>query len=182
MNIKPLRLIPGDCIGIVAPASPERECGRVERGVRYLEKLGYRVMIGKHVEKRNGYLAGTDAQRAADINKMFADKRVKAIFSTRGGYGTPRILPLLDYKLIARNPKIFVGFSDITALNLALLEKAKLISFNGALPGVDFWKDEINPFTEEYFWRVLTSPEPLGKITSDKRIALKKLHSGNAEG
>jgi muramoyltetrapeptide carboxypeptidase len=182
MITKPERLRRGDCIGIVAPASPERSAGRVERGVRYLEKLGYRVIMGKHIEKRNGYLAGTDAQRAEDINKMFADKRVKAIFSTRGGYGTPRILPLLDYKLIARNPKIFVGFSDITAINLALLEKAKLVSFNGALPGVDFWKDDINPFTEDYFWRVLTSPEPLGKLSNDNRISLKKLHGGNAEG
>lgn len=159
--IKPTRLRKGDVIGLVAPSSPEKTTGRVEKGVRYLEKCGYRVIVGAHIEDRNGYLAGSDADRAADLNAMFANKNIKAVMCTRGGYGAARILPLLDWAMIKRNPKIFVGFSDGTALNLALLAKANLVSFTGALPGVDLWKEKINAFTEEHFWRAITSPKPL---------------------
>ncbi len=165
--IPPARLKRGDVIGIVAPSSPEKFSGRVQKGVEYLESLGYRVRIGRHVEERNGYLAGSDEQRADDLNTMFADRSVAAIFCTRGGYGSARILPLLDWSVIRRNPKIFVGFSDGTALNLALLAKARLISFTGAVPGVDFWKEKIDPFTEEHFWRMISGSSAPLRVACD---------------
>ena len=102
--IKPPALHRGDVIGIISPASPVSSDEKIEKGVIYLEQLGYKVKLGKHVRATHGYLAGTDSNRAHDINDMFKDKQVKAIFSLRGGYGTPRLLPLINYKLIKQNP------------------------------------------------------------------------------
>src|SRR5690349_10972812 len=97
MIIKPRALKKGDLIGIVAPASPPSSTQKIFKGAEYLERLGYRVQRGKNVEKIYGYLAGTDMERAEDINDMFKDPAIKAIIAVRGGYGTPRILPLLNY-------------------------------------------------------------------------------------
>lgn len=152
----PNPLAKGDLIGIISPASPLDDISRLERGVRYLESLGYRTILGPYSTRHLGYLAGTDRERVRDIHTMFADKRVKAIFCTRGGYGTPRLLPLIDYSLIARNPKILVGYSDITALALAFWRKCRLVTFHGPMLGVEM-ADEMNTFAEESFWRVLTS-------------------------
>jgi muramoyltetrapeptide carboxypeptidase len=153
----PPRLRPGDCLGIIAPASPVDDPSRIERGVRYLEGLGYRTLPGKHLTSRSGYLAGTDDERASDIHAMFSDPRVKGIFCLRGGYGTPRLLGLLNYRLIARHPKVFVGYSDITALHLAFYARAGLVSFHGPMVGVDMIAG-MDPFAEEALWGLLTSP------------------------
>jgi muramoyltetrapeptide carboxypeptidase len=153
----PARLRPGDLIGVIAPASPMDDCTRVERGVRYLESCGYRTITGKHAGKRSGYLAGTDEERAEDIGAMFADRRVNAIICIRGGYGTPRLLARLDYAVIRKNPKIFVGYSDITALHLAFWARARLVTFHGPMLGVDM-AGTMDPFAEEALWRLLTSP------------------------
>jgi muramoyltetrapeptide carboxypeptidase len=154
--LKPSKLKKGDLIGIVSPASPIADLSKIDRGIRYLESLGYRALVGEHVSKTAGYLAGTDDQRVADLHAMFANRRVKAILSVRGGYGTPRLLPLLDYKLVARNPKILVGFSDLTALQLALWKRCSLVTFHGPMLGVDM-VDGMESFSEEMFWRMVTS-------------------------
>ncbi len=161
--LKPRKLKRGDLIGIVSPASPVADATRVEKGVRYLESLGYRVKVGRNVGKTFGYLAGTDAERAADLHEMFADPDVKAIVCVRGGYGTPRLLALLNYRLIARHPKIFVGFSDVTALQLAIWKKCRLITFHGPMAGVEM-ANAMDPFTEEMFWRCLTSEKKLNAV------------------
>lgn len=161
--VKPPRLRPGDLIGLVSPASRIADAGRVERAVRYLEGLGYRVRVAPNALKQNAYLAGTDEERASDIHEMFEDSRVRAIFCIRGGYGSPRILPLLRYRLIARNPKIFVGYSDITVLHLAFWRKAGLVTFHGPMAGVDL-ADPMDSFTEELFWGLLTSPQRRGPV------------------
>lgn len=152
----PPRLHQGDLLGIIAPASPTDDPSRIERGVRYLEGLGYRTILGKHITHRTGYLAGTDAERAEDIHAMFSDTRVKGIFCLRGGYGTPRLLGMLNYRLIARNPKVFVGYSDITALHFAFRACAGLVSFHGPMVGVDMIAG-MDPFAEEALWGLLTS-------------------------
>jgi muramoyltetrapeptide carboxypeptidase len=152
----PPRLHPGDLLGIIAPASPTDDPSRIERGVRYLEGLGYRTLLGRHITHRSGYLAGTDAERAEDLHAMFSDARVKGIFCLRGGYGTPRLLGMLDYRLIARNPKVFVGYSDITALHFAFRARAGLVSFHGPMVGVDMIAG-MDPFAEEALWGLLTS-------------------------
>lgn len=161
--LKPQRLKPGDLIGLVSPASPIADLTRIEKGVRYLESLGYRVRVGRTVGKVHGYLAGTDEERAADLHAMFADPAVKAIVCVRGGYGTPRLLSRLDYRLIRRNPKIFVGFSDITALQLALWRKCRLITFHGPMAGVEM-ANTMDAYTEEMFWRCLTSAKSPGDV------------------
>jgi len=181
MDIRiPARLAQGDLIGIVAPASPIDDPTRIERGVRYLESIGYRALVGKHVTERIGYLAGTDEQRGEDLHAMFADRRVKAVFCLRGGYGTPRLLRRLDYRLIARHPKIFVGYSDITALHLAFWSKARLVSFHGPMLGVDM-AGAMDPFAEESFWRVLTSGERTMRLVPPGRTAVT-LRGGTGSG
>ena len=179
MNIiKPLRLRKGDLISIISPASAPLDAEKVHHGARYFESLGYRVTISKNVFSVNGYLAGTDDERAEDLNQAFADKNVKAIMCSRGGYGTPRILDRVDYELIRRNPKIFVGYSDITALQLAIFKKTGLITFSGPMMAVEFGVEsgkKLDSFTEERFFDVITSNKKVGEIKSHKdyRISFK---------
>lgn len=179
--IKPSALQKGDVIGIIAPASPPSVTEKITKGAEYLERLGYSVKLGRNVNKVYGYLAGTDQERADDIHEMFADKSVKAIVSVRGGYGTPRLLPLLNYSLIKKNPKILVGYSDLTGLQLAIFKKTGLITFAGPMAGVEMWK-EIDPFTEEHFWRMVTSKKKPGSVQPSDVKSLTPLNSGTATG
>ncbi len=164
MNIlKPARLRKGDLIGLISPASRIADADRIEHATRYLEGLGYRTAVGSGAARLHGYLAGTDDERAAELHAMFEDPAVKAVFCIRGGYGTPRLLPLLRYRAIARNPKIFVGYSDITALHMAFWKHAGLVTFHGPMAGVDM-AVPMDPFTEEIFWRLLTSARKGGTV------------------
>lgn len=181
MTLKPNALKKGDVIGIVSPASPPSSTEKIFKGAEYLERLGYRVKIGRNTEKIYGYLAGTDRERASDINEMFADKEVKAIIAVRGGYGTPRLLPLLNYPMIKRNPKILVGYSDLTALQLAIYRKTGLLTFSGPMAGVEMFKG-IDPFTEEHFWRCVTSTKKLGVFSNPDDRPLTPLSLGKASG
>jgi muramoyltetrapeptide carboxypeptidase len=162
-SLKAPRLRAGDLIGIVSPASTIADPSRIDRGIAYLEKQGYRTLLGKHVLKTYGYLAGTDAERAEDLHAMFRNPEVKAVMCIRGGYGTPRLLSNVDYRLIARNPKIFVGYSDITSLQLAIWKKCRLITFQGPMVGVDF-PDGLDKLTEGLFWHLLTSTKKAGSV------------------
>jgi len=178
MDIRtPARLIKGDLIGIVSPGSPIDDLTSVEKGVSY---LGYRTVVGNHIARRVGYLAGTDEERANDLHLMFADKRVKAILCVRGGYGSPRLLTLLNYRLIAHNPKIFVGYSDITALHLAFWSRSRLVTYHGPMLGVDM-AGEMDPFAEEALWRVLTSPQRRMMLVANGGTAVG-LHGGAGTG
>lgn len=178
--ILPKALIGPSTIGIVSPSSPQRDPQRLDRGIAYLEGLGHTVVVAPHARSVHAqYLAGTDAERVADIHQMFTDPRIDAIFCARGGYGTPRILDLVDYELIARNPKIFVGFSDTTALQFAIYKKSGLVTFSGVLPSVDM-ADEFDAESEEWFWRVLSSTKPLG--LHHQSIPIQMLQAGAADG
>ena len=179
--IKPKRLQKGDVIGIISPASAPEDDNLVTKGIRYIESFGYRTELGKNVGKARGYLAGTDEERIDDIHQMFRDKNIKAIFCLRGGYGAFRLLDKINYKLIRNNPKIFVGFSEITSLQMAILQKAKLITFAGPMVVPNFSKD-INPFTEENFWRLITSNKKVGKIKFSESEKLPNINSGNVTG
>ena len=108
---KRLRL--GDTIGLISPASPEN-VNAIKQGILFLKNLGFNVLEGKHLYDKWGYLAGKDKDRASDVMEMFEDKEVDMILCIRGGYGSSRILPYLNYDIIKKNPKIFAGFSDIT--------------------------------------------------------------------
>jgi len=157
----------GDIIGICAPASAPDTTATLDAGIRYLERLGYRIKLGRNVHRKRGYLAGTDAQRAADLNSLFGDPRVKAIFTVRGGYGSHRILPLLNYRAIKRNPKILVGYSDITALQLAIFAKTRLLSFSGPMVASDMGRSFTGE-AEAWFWRCMTSARKLPPLPCRK--------------
>lgn len=140
------RIEKGDTIGIVAPASIESDIN-IEKGIAKLTSLGYKIKKGKHIYDKWGYLAGKDNDRAEDIMNMFSDKDVKMILCIRGGYGAMRILPYLDFSKIRKNPKLFMGYSDITILLNTLYEREGLITFHGPMLNSDFNMKE----TEECF-------------------------------
>jgi muramoyltetrapeptide carboxypeptidase len=179
--IKPKKLNKKDTIGIISPASSPDDLTRIEKGVKYFEKLGYRVELGENVGKYRGYLAGADEGRLKDIHSMFSNKNVKAIIAVRGGYGSPRLLDKIDYDLIKKNPKIFVGYSDITVLNNAFFKKSGLVTFSGPMLAVDFF-DNVDAFTEEFFWNVVTSTKPIGKTPLPDGEKCFSLVRGKAEG
>jgi len=130
--IKAERLYKGDTIGLISPAGPAEE-DLLYSGIHTLEQMGFKIKLGNHVQERKYYLAGNDEDRAEDLNKMFSDPEVKGIFCVRGGYGSTRILHMIDYDIIAGNPKVFIGYSDITALHLAIEKKTGLVTFHGPM-------------------------------------------------
>jgi muramoyltetrapeptide carboxypeptidase len=135
--IKPRRLKQGDTIGLIVPASPVSE-EKIQKTISNLEGSGFKLKFGTHIRANNGHLAGTDEERLADLHAMFADKTVDAVWCIRGGYGCTRLLPNIDYKLIKANPKIFIGYSDITALHQAIHQATGLVSFHGPVGASDF--------------------------------------------
>ena len=128
--IKPSRLMPGDQVGVISPAGPVNESDLLP-GIKLLESAGFKVRLAPHVYDRQGYLAGNDEARLSDFHSMFRNPDVKAVFCARGGYGSLRLIDKIDYGLILENPKIFVGYSDITALLMAIYAKTGLITFHG---------------------------------------------------
>lgn len=156
-------LKPHDLVGIVAPAGPLLDHGVLDKGLQTLHTLGFRTTVGRHALAASGYLAGADAQRAAELMEMFSRPEVRAIVCLRGGYGTMRLLDDIDYDLIRKNPKILVGFSDITGLHLAIRKRCGLVTFHGPMVSTDFGK-QLSTFTREQFLRVLTAgagPRPI---------------------
>ncbi len=147
--IKPPRLRVGDTVALVAPASVV-EPDDIDSARQTLMKLGLKVKLGEYVLGRYGYLAGKDSERAFDINAMFTDESVQAIIGMRGGWGCNRILPLLDYTSIRSNPKIILGYSDITSLLLAIGARSRIITFHGPV-ATSTWND----FTLSYLKPVL---------------------------
>ncbi len=162
--IKPARLNYGDTIGIVAPASAPPDPKAIDRSMEAIERLGFKPKLAPNARRRWGFLAGSDRERAADVMKMFVDRKVNAILCVRGGYGTARLLPLLDYKTIRANAKIFIGYSDITSLHCAFLVKANLVSFHGPMLNSDFIKDALPDFTLQSFLRTLMEAKPSGSV------------------
>lgn len=129
--LKPRKLEKGQTIGVIAPSSPPRQPEEIDRWLERIQELGFRVKQGKHLYDRHGYLAGLDEDRAADVNAMFGDDTVDAIICLRSGYGSARTLPYLDYELIRHNPKMIIGFSDLTALINVIHSKTGLVTFHG---------------------------------------------------
>lgn len=150
----PLPLNAGDTVALVSPSKATDEPLDLQIAQEVMQALGFKVKTGKHLAARRGHLAGTDAERASDINAMFADKEVKAIICLRGGSGAARVLPLLDYDLIRNNPKILLGYSDITALHNAIHAQTGLVTFHGP-NGTGSW----NSFNADQFRRVFLQRE-----------------------
>lgn len=144
----------GDVISIVAPGSPVGDRIALQRGIRAIENRGYQVDESRYLFDREFFHAGSDALRAGELNRSFADTSVSAIISARGGAGSIRILPLIDYDMVARNPKIFLGYSDTTALQSAILRRSGLVSFYGPMVETDLGRQPSTARTEE-LWDLL---------------------------
>jgi muramoyltetrapeptide carboxypeptidase len=161
-------LVSGDIIAIAAPSSPfEKES--LYRGISVLEEMGFRVMIPDGLFERDGYLAGDDRHRAEILHQLFADRRVKAIICARGGFGAMRILSLLDTEMIRNNPKIFIGYSDITALLSVLYSQCSLTVFHGQM--MEKLADS-DPKTKESLRMALCS-EKLPAIKAENGLLIK---------
>ncbi len=178
--IKPPRLKMGDTIGVLSPASPVNR-RKLNLGILKLGKLGFKVVLDKNVLAKTGFLAGKDKLRAKAVNSMFANPKIKAIFSARGGYGTLRILDLLNYNLIKKNPKILLGFSDLTALHLAIYKKCNLVTFHGPMVGSDF--SRLSRYNKNYFFKAVSQKKPIGKIQNSNKVGnWKVITPGRAAG
>jgi muramoyltetrapeptide carboxypeptidase len=151
---RPKRLERGDRVALVGPASATFLREELEIARESLQALGLEVVIGGHLRDRHGYLAGSDRDRAADINRFFSAPEIRAVLPIRGGWGSSRLLPYLDYDAIRRNPKVVVGYSDITALLLAMHARSGLVTFHGP-NGMGRW----DRYSVEHFTRVLFDGE-----------------------
>lgn len=180
--IHPRPLFPGDTLGIIAPASAPPKPKNVDRAIAVLEKLGFKTKLAPNVHRRLGYLAGTDRERAGDLMRMFTDKKVDAILCVRGGYGTARLLPRLDYQTIRTNAKIFVGYSDITSLHCAFLTQAGMVSFHGPMLNSDFALPNLPDFTLKSFLTTLAGGLTTGISSGYDGRTVTVLRSGKARG
>lgn len=153
-RLLPVPLNRGDTVGLVSPSAATDDLLNLQLAREVLEALGLKVRTGAHYASRRGHLAGTDAERAGDLNTMFADTQIKGIICARGGSGAARILPLLDYDAIRRNPKVLLGYSDITALHNAIQARTGLVTFHGP-NGTGSW----NKFNADQFRRLFFDRE-----------------------
>ncbi|MBU1923465.1 MAG: LD-carboxypeptidase, partial [Candidatus Omnitrophica bacterium] len=175
--VRPRRLRQGDTVGIVAPAW-SFDSDNFKRGVEELKGMGFRVKYENAIFSNYWSMAGYDKERAAQINRMFADKEVKAIFCAKAGYGSIRTIPYLDKKIISNNPKIFIGYSDITILLYYLYKIAGMVVFHGPVVSGEM-RPEMNSISRDYLLRAITQPVPMGAIECG---SLKMLRPGRASG
>jgi muramoyltetrapeptide carboxypeptidase len=181
--VKPPRLRAGDTVGLIAPASPDNTPLALEAVQQTIRGMGLVPKPAPHSSDSYGYLAGTDQDRAADIHAMFADDTVRAIFALRGGWGSARLLPLLDWDLIRAHPKLLIGFSDVTALHLAFAAKCHFPTIHapnaanswGLISWNSFWRMAFNRETP-------TLGEAEGEDTTQDRWRTAMIHPGKARG
>jgi muramoyltetrapeptide carboxypeptidase len=157
--VKPKALKRGDTVGLITPSTYVSDPERLMQAERLVNYLGLKPKFGKNVRRRAGYLGGSIQERLDDLHAMFADAEVKAVFAIRGGYGSAQLLDRIDYDLIRRNPKIFVGYSDITALHLAIHLRTGLVTFHGPVALSRF-----NDYTLRHFQQALFSTRALGEL------------------
>lgn len=180
--MKPKRLKQGDTIKLVAPASCP-DLRNLKSGMNYLQEQGFDLKLGDTLKHLTRYwsFSGTEQQRADEINRGFRNPEVDAIFCVRGGYGSPQICDKLDYELIRENPKVFVGYSDITSLHLALQSKTGLVTFHGPMVGTDFGQ-EPSTYTQKMFQNAVSRAKPWTVDNPDKGPLLKVLNEGQSKG
>lgn len=176
---KPLKR--GDKVALIAPCGPVKQ-ERIESSLKVMESLGFNMVLGECCTCSRGYLAGkSDRARADEINRMFEDKSIKGIFAMRGGYGAGRILHMLDYKLIKSNPKIFAGYSDVTALHIAFNQKCGFITFHSPMASTELYKG-VDDYTLDSFKKNIFSEDLSGYVRNIEGEELKTLVKGNAQG
>ncbi|MBT5073142.1 MAG: LD-carboxypeptidase, partial [Kordiimonadaceae bacterium] len=184
-TIKPQRLKAGDTVMIIAPAGVEYNKFRLQLSIESLEALGLKVKVAQHTLDRFGYFPADDETRAAEVNQAFADKQVKAIIALKGGWGAARTLPFLDYDLIANNPKILLGYSDITALLNAITLKTGLITFHGPTAGSawsSFSAQNVREVLFEGKAQHMENPQDKGDYLTVRNNRTQTIMPGTAEG
>lgn len=175
----PRPLESGATVGVVAPSGP-LDTKNLNAGIEYLHKRGFRVVVGRNISRRSGYLAGTDEERCLDLNAMLDAPNVRALMFARGGYGIMRILHLVDYDAVKRDPKRLVGMSDITSLQLALYAKCHLVTFSG--PMIGQIAVGLDPLSEAWLFRALVDPAQGRNLIPENHPGLRILRAGRAAG
>lgn len=183
--LKPARLKAGDTVGLINPAGATFLPDDITLVQEFMAALGLKTKPGAHVLDRYGYLGGKDADRAADVNAMFSDKGVHAVLCVRGGWGCNRILDLIDYDMVRKNPKALIGYSDITSLLVAVTAKTGLITFHGPV-GISTW----NNFSLDYFRNILfdgeavtmMNPKTVGDNLAQTKDRVETITAGKARG
>ncbi len=184
--IKPARIKLGDLVGLIAPCGVMTD-DKIQAAVKKLESIGFKVKVGANIRAAHGGYAGTIAERLSDFHSAFVDKDVKAVWVARGGSGANGLLPGIQYGLIRQNPKALIGYSDVTALHLALYRLAGLVSFHGPVAG-----SAMPEYALKHLLAILTEPQPTytiamaaenaAKATEQAHFAMQTLREGSAEG
>ncbi len=170
----------GDTIGLISPSSPT-EGSNIEKAIKKIEEFGFKVKMGKSPYENYGYLSGSDEVRANDINQMFADKEVDGIICLRGGYGTPRILDMIDYEIVKNNPKVFLGYSDISALHIVFNQICKLVTFHGPMVTSDMLGN-FSDFSKDSLFKAIMNNEIIGTLPSVEGEEVISLKGGLGQG
>ena len=178
--LKPRALKKGDTVGLIALASPA-SLDNVEKAVKRLEKFGLNVKVGKTCTSTYGYLSGTDELRSTELNEMFGDPTLTGIVCLRGGYGTPRILDKIDYSIIAKNPKVFVGFSDITGIHGAIQNATDLVTFHGPM-GAMMGGDDYSEYSLSHWGAMLFGEQAAGPMLNPEGEQMVGRAGGKARG
>src|SRR5438552_9447392 len=159
--IRPRALKPGDTVGLITPSTFVSDPDSLALAERTITYFGLKPKWGKNVRQREGYLGGAVQGRLDDLHGMFRDREVKAVFALRGGYGAAQLLDRIDYDLIRANPKILLGYSDITALHLAIHKRTGLVTFHGPVVLSRF-----TAYTQQHFRAALFDAKPIGAIAN----------------
>ncbi|KAF1703361.1 S66 peptidase family protein [Pseudoxanthomonas suwonensis] len=186
VRLLPPALRPGDMVGLVSPSSATDDSLKLQLATEAMQALGFKVRAGEHYGDRRGHLAGSDADRAGDINRMFGDPEVRALVCGRGGAGAARLLPLLDYGLIRRNPKVLLGYSDITALHCAIQAQTGLVTFHGPIGSGSWNRFVVDQFRRVFFQHELLEyrnpPDEDEDELVPRRNRTMTIHGGRARG
>ena len=180
---KPKALKTGDKIGVVAPSSPVRNRELISIVETTIENMGFKPIMYPSCYEIHGFLSGTDKVRAEDINNAFGNNDIDGILCLRGGYGTPRILSMLDYSIIKNNPKVFIGYSDITGIHMVLNKICRMVTFHGPTGTSDcFIENNKNSYTKQILSKNIFKTKPLGIVENLGDEEIVTVNGGQAEG
>lgn len=178
--IKPKKLNIGDTIGILALSGVIESKRNILRAKKYFENKGYKVVLSENIFDKNRYLAGTDEKKVQELHKFFKNPEINMILCSRGGYGSIRLLDKIDFELIKNNPKIFAGYSDVSAIQAMIYKKTGLITFHAPMAQSDFGAEDIDKHTEKYFFGTFQNTKSLEILPDRKK--LKIYYEGEAKG
>jgi muramoyltetrapeptide carboxypeptidase len=181
-TVFPAALKPGDTIGIVAPASGVADQEHWSAATKEIERAGYNVRLAQHTRSVAGYISASDADRREDLEEVFRDPNVQGILCAKGGYGSLRLLDQLDFTALTATPKVFVGFSDITALLLGLYAKTGLCTFHGPMPAYNFAIPDFPRYNSERFWQIVQGVKVPYSLENPLKSSYQTIYGGKAQG